>query len=162
MSSMLLNELNNLLTGLEQTQGELETLLSGKTEALANLRTGDLLEISRREEQLSLQLQRVLAQRTKLLQQARSAGVPATSLLQLAGVIGKEVRGRLQERIQSARRQAERIRRNNWTHWIIAHRCYSHYTELLELVAQRGEPAPTYTPGKPASYTGGVVLDASA
>lgn len=161
MHSTLLNDLQDVLSGLERTQGEIESLLSGKTEALRQMHASELQRIAGREQELSQTLRSVLLKRSYLLQQARSAGVPAVSLMELAGVIGKETRAPLLERIRQAQDQAGRIRRQNWTHWIIAHRCYSHYTDLLELIANRGETAPTYTRGRPAAVVGGALLDAS-
>lgn len=162
MRSTLLNDLEGVLSSLERTQGEIESLLAGKTEALRLMRTDDLQRIAAREQELSQTLRSVLLKRSQVLQQARSAGVPAASLLELAGVIGKEARVPLLERIRQVQDQAGRIRRQNWTHWIIAHRCYSHYTDVLEIIANRGETAPTYTRGRPDTVVGGVLLDASA
>lgn len=162
MHSTLLAEINVVLTGLERTQGEIESLQAGKTAALKLVRPGELESLAVREEELSRRLRGVLLQRSQLLQRARSAGVPVSSLTQLAGAIGREDRAPLLERIQVAQAQSDRIRRQNWTHWIIAHRSYSHYTEILELIANGGQPAPTYTRGKPAPVVGGAILDASA
>jgi hypothetical protein len=162
MHSTLLVEIDHVLTGLERTQGEIESLQTGKTTALQHLRPGELQSLATREEELSRRLRGVLLQRSQLLQRARSAGVPVSSLTQLAGAIGREDRALLLERIQVAQEQADRIRRQNWTHWIIAHRCYSHYTDILEMIAHGGQAAPTYTRGKPAPVVGGAILDASA
>ena len=54
-----------------------------------------------------------------------------------------------------------KLQQESWVHWIISHRCYNHYTELLELIAHGGHRAPTYGDRTP-SAAGGALLDAAA
>jgi len=93
-------------------------------------------------------------------ERARSGGVVADSLLQLAGAIGSQHRAVLEERIRHAQRRAVELRHRSWVHWIVSHRCFNHYSELLEIIAHGGERAPTY--GANTTATGGAVLDAAA
>ena len=47
-----------------------------------------------------------------------------------------------------------RLRRQSWSHWILAHRSYHHYTALLEIIAHGGHKPPTYSES-PSSASGG-------
>jgi len=63
-------------------------------------------------------------------------------------------------RCDQAEQRAWHLRREGWTQFIIAHRNFSHYTDLVELIANHGHPAPTYADKTTAA--GGAVLDAAA
>ena len=166
---MLLHDLSQFLTELEQTQHDLLTLFTAKREALDRRLSAELLRLSVEEGKLTARLQQLVKERTNLLNQARSAGFAVESLLELAGVIGRTVGDSrvlraielIENRIIQSQLRTSKLQHESWVHWIISHRCYNHYTELLELIAHGGQRAPTY--GEKASFaTGGALLDAAA
>ena len=164
MSSLLLKDLIGFLQTLEQTQGELLELFAEKSRALNAFEGEKLGPLSNREGELARRLQIVLGQRNRLLERAKGEGLAVNSLLQLAGAIGTAESGELTARIRRAQDQAVQLRHESWVHWIISHRCYNHYTELLDLIANGGEQAPTYaeqTSPTPATAMRGAILDAN-
>jgi hypothetical protein len=169
MRLTLLHELSQFLTELEQTQQDLLSLFTVKREALDRRLSEELLRLSIREGELTGRLQELVKERSKLLIKARDAGFVAESLLEFAGVIGRTVGDSrvlraielIENRIIQSQRRTLKLQQESWVHWIISHRCYNHYTELLELIAHGGHRAPTYGDKTP-SAAGGALLDAAA
>jgi len=161
MSGSLLNEVKQFLDALEPTQQELSQLFHEKRTALTAARSDDLRRLCETEAELSKRLQVLLGRRQQILHVAKQADLPSQSLRTLVASIANDQQDVLVSRLERAREMAGQIRRESWIHWIIAHRTYSHYTELLNLIANCGEKAPIY--GRKASdeSTGGVFLDAS-
>ena len=169
MRLTLLHELARLLTALEETQEHLLALFAAKRQALDAFQSQELVRLSAREGELAARLQEIVKERMSLLVKARDAGFVVESLLDLAGAIGRTVGDArvlravelLQGRILRAQQRTARLQQESWVHWIISHRCYNHFTELLDLIAHGGHPAPTYG-DKAANATGGALLDAAA
>lgn len=154
-------ELGRFLTDLEQAQGELRDVFAAKSMALRQFQGDVLVRISEGELELGKRLQVILGRRNRLLEAAAKQGIAAPSLATLAGAIGTEARDPLLKRIHAAEQQSALLRHQSWIHWIISHRCYNHYSELLELIAHGGKKAPTYSPRQQTAGAGGAVLDAS-
>jgi hypothetical protein len=164
MRLTLLSELARFLSTLEETQAGLLALFTTKRRALDRFEGEELIRLSQEEEQLTARLQALVGARLELLNRAREAGFVAESLLELAGAIGRTVGearvlaaiGLLKNRIVGCQLRTSKLQHESWIHWIISHRCYNHYTELLELIAHGGHRAPTY--GKQGA-AGGALLD---
>jgi hypothetical protein len=145
------------------------TLFTAKREALDRRLSAELIRLSIREGELTESLQELVKKRTELLIKARGAGFAVESLLELAGVIGRTVGDSrvlraielIENRIIQSQLRTTKLQQESWVHWIISHRCYNHYTELIELIAHGGHRAPTYGEKTPSS-TGGALLDAAA
>lgn len=161
--SPLREELGRLATALLEAQQEFGVLFAAKTVALRELDRQKLVELSTEEQDLTARLQGLLRQRRNLLHRAGGLGFAADSLVKLAGAIGSEESGPLLAQLRKVEENAARLRHESWIHWIISHRCFRHYSELLELIAHRGQQAPTYSErsSKPGGATAGAVLDAS-
>ncbi|MBT4865602.1 MAG: hypothetical protein HON53_10895 [Planctomycetaceae bacterium] len=162
MGGHLLNDLRELLRSLETAQRDFSALQDRKRTALVEGHSDDLLSIARDETTIGDRLRALLDQRGEILDAARKSGLPgADSLLGIAANLQPKDRDELEPRIQAARKQAEQIRRETWVQWIIAHRAYSHYSSLLDLIALSGKKSPTYE-AKPSKETaGGAIFDAS-
>lgn len=164
MRLTLLHELARFLQALEEAQEELLALFTAKRRALDQFQSEELVRLSQQEEQSAARLQGLVRARLELLNRARGAGFVVESLLELAGAIGKTVGEArvlaairlLTSRIIACQERTARLQHESWIHWIISHRCYNHYTELLELIAHGGHRAPTY--GQQAA-AGGALLD---
>ncbi len=161
MSAPLLNEVKQFLERLEATQEEFTQLFQRKRTALCQARTDELLQIAQSEASLAQRLQAALEHRQRILHDACQEGLPSKSLSELAATLSGDERDQFESRIERARGMSDRIRQESWIHWIIAHRTYSHYTELLNLIANCGKKAPTYSQKPSKESTGGVILDAS-
>lgn len=161
--SPLRDDLLRLTGALLQTQQEFGTLFTAKTAALRELRQEELVGISTVEEELTSRMQGLLRQRKNLLERAGGLGLKTNTLVKLAGAIGNDDGGALVSQLRTVERNATKLRQESWIHWIISHRCYRHYSELLELIAHRGQQAPTYSErsSKPGGTSAGAVLDAS-
>lgn len=158
----LRNDLLRLTGALLQAQQEFGTLFTAKTAALREMRQEELVGLSTVEEELTSRMQGLLRQRRNLLERAGGLGLKANTLVKLAGAIGTDGDA-LVAQLRQVERNATRLRHESWIHWIISHRCFKHYSELLELIAHRGQQAPTYTErsAKPGGTSAGAVLDAS-
>lgn len=162
MASPLLQDLLRFLSSLEQAQQELLELFDKKSQALSKFQGDELIRLSEGERDLGLRLQALVSQRNRLLESAGKEGMIASSLTVLAGAIGDELRDALYQRIRAAEDRSARLRHESWIHWIISHRCYNHYTELLDLIAHNGHKAPTYNErAQGGAGVGGAILDAS-
>jgi hypothetical protein len=168
MRLTLLHELAEFLTQLEQAQQNLLALFTAKRKAIDTFQSEELIRLSEREQAMAARLQELVKARMALLNKARDAGFVVESLLQLAGAIGKTVGDArvlraielITLRIMQSQNRTVKLQHESWVHWIIAHRCYNHFTELLELIAHGGHPAPTYGERSPAA-AGGALLDAA-
>lgn len=164
----LLPELARFVSTLENVQQELLALLAVKRKALDAFNSDELIGLSGQESALAARLQALVSRRAELLEQARQGGFAAATLSELAGAIGKHVADArvraalemLQTRIVRSQERTSQLQKECWVHWIISHRCYNHYTDLLEMIAHGGRLAPTY--GDSLSATGGSLLDAAA
>jgi flagellar biosynthesis/type III secretory pathway chaperone len=156
-------ELITLVETFEQIQSDLGLVLEGKEQALRSGNSGELLGFAQREGALTQRLQAFAAARQKLLADARRQGLPSESLQSLSGAIGGSQGAAVRERLTVASGRSARLRRQSWCHWILAHRSYHHYSQLLEMIAHGGQKPPTYTdsPSPATGGRGGVVLDAS-
>jgi hypothetical protein len=163
MPSPLLTDLDRFLGSLEHLQGDLELLFTAKSRALREAQRDEIVQLAREEGELIRQLQTLVGQRMRLLNQARQQGVVVDSLHGLIEQIDltDADRAPFVARIRAAEMRAAALRHESWIHWIVSHRCYNHYTELLELIAHGGTAAPTYSNGAPTAHSGGVILDAS-
>ncbi len=163
MSHELLQDIESFLTELDRVQDGLIALFAIKSRALHDFQAETLVRVAAQEALLARELTTLLERRRALLERARAAGLPDESLQSVAGAIGTGDQARVLERIGQAKGRSTRLRHESWTHWIISHRCYNHYTELLDLIAYHGKRAPTYAGRFQAAggATGGAVLDAS-
>ena len=166
MRLTLLHEISQFLTALEQTQKGLLELFTAKRKALNTFQSQELIRLSGTEEELAARLHEFVKKRMELLLKARDAGFVVESLQELAGAIGKTVGDArvlravelIQGRITRSQQWTVRLQQESWVHWIISHRCYNHATEMLDLIAHGGHPAPTYG-DRAATVTGGALLD---
>ena len=169
MRLTLLHEISQFLTALEQTQQGLLELFTAKRKALNTFQSQELIRLSGTEEELAARLHEFVKERVELLLKARDAGFVVESLLELAGAIGKTVGDArvlraielIRGRIMQSQQRTIKLQHESWVHWVISHRCYNHFTELLDLIAHGGHPAPTYGDRTPTAI-GGALLDAAA
>lgn len=168
MRLTLLHEISQFLTALEQTQAGLLELFTAKRKALNTFQAQELVRLSVTEGELAARLHEFVKERKELLLRARDAGFVVESLLDLTGVIGKTVGDArvlraielIKSRITASQQRTVRLQQESWVHWIISHRCYNHSTEMLDLIAHGGHPAPTYG-DRASAITGGALLDAA-
>ena len=168
MVASILADIDGFLTGLEETQTELEALHTRKRAALGSARSEELLTLASLEQELVRQLHEHQRRRQRILLQAQRQGTPARDLSELIehtandGDGTEADRGQLQSRIAELKDIASRLRHGSWVHWIIAKRTCQYHAELLELIAQGGHKQTVYaeTPANPEA-SGGVILDHS-
>lgn len=161
MIDRLLKAVDLFLTQLEAVQGELSALMTEKRSAMTQIMGNDLARISADENVLITRLQKLLRERHRILEFAQQHDFPAQSLLHLVKAIASRTRDDLIARIEQAQKTAAELRHESWVHWIISHRSFNHYTELIDLIAHCGKPSPTYHEGDDNSRAGGALLDAS-
>ena len=159
----LADSIEQFLANLERIQGTLVELFADKRRLLVSADNRQLQLLAERESAAARGLQAVVSERNRLLLEARRAGWPAVRTLgELLAQLGAAAQADWSDRLRRAEETAAHLRRESWVHWIISHRCYNHYTELLDLIAQGGTASPTYSRQANRAVSGGVVLDATA
>jgi hypothetical protein len=155
-----LDTLRRFLADLEVVQSALRTLLAEKRRALAAADAGALEQVAALEAERVRELQSLLVRRREILGTAGPG--TASSVTELVETIGGGDAEPLKQQIERIRAASEAIRREAWVHWIVARSMSSHYSELLELIANCGRETPTYEE-RPATHAraGGAILDAS-
>jgi hypothetical protein len=157
-----LGAVRRFLAELEAAQIALRSLLADKRRALTAADAGELERIGAHEAERIRELQTLLSRRREILARAAEGGAPLESISELVEAAGGEHAVELKQQIERIRRAADEIRRETWVHWIVARSVSSHYSELLELIANCGRETPTYDE-RPIAHArgGGAILDAS-
>ncbi len=163
MSTLLLEEVRQLLPELEATQSEFAELFVHKRQALIAARSEELLQLADSEAELAKRLHSHLGRRQKILLDAKHAGLPSDSIVSLVARISGDLREQLESQIERIQEMANHLRRESWIQWIIAHRTCSLYSEIKNLIAHCGEKDPIYSRDKneEQNISGGAILDAS-
>ena len=161
MESPLLEQIRQFLDGLEQIQAELLDLFAVKRRELLRGSARELERLNERERDCAARLQSLLGLRNRILTKAGESHSKNASLERLVmsyqGVPGWDD---ALERILTSKRIQQQLRQESWTHWIISHRCYNHYTEILDLIAHQGNKELTYSTVPHQGVQGGAMLDA--
>lgn len=160
MSVELRNRIEQYVRDLQSAQERLSAVYERKQSALTAAESEQLLEIAQSEAVLTEEFQSLLAERSQIL----NAAGPQWSdrnLQELAAFVAPD-NASLRQRIERVRHTAHELRTQSWIHWIISHRTYQHYTEILNIIANHGRPSPVYSRDAQPTTTGGAVLDASA
>lgn len=161
MAAQLLNDIRRFLRALDGTQERLADVLTEKRTALVEAQADRLEALSQSEQKLVHEMQAHLRRRAGLLQRARENRLPAGSIRELAAGLRGPDGERLRAQLQQVRERAAELRRETWVHWIVSHRTYQHYGRMLDLIAHRGQAAPTYGGESNRDSSGGALLDAS-
>jgi hypothetical protein len=162
MSHSLFIRVKKLLKTLEPLQEATLALFERKRAAVTLADPAEMLRLADVENDLSRKLQEALGARHEILQEARRSGLPSGSLLELVSSLEENDGPSVSTQIKTARRKAERIRRESWVQWVVSRRANTYYNELLELISHSGRKAPVYGDRPGASAGGGTILDASA
>jgi len=160
--SQFAKAIDAFLTRLESRQSAFAEHYVDKDEALRTSQTKRLFEIAAREEQLCDDLRASALERNQILQAARGAKLPTGSISELATALeGVSDNERRLKRIERVGQRAAELRRNTWSHWVVAQRSYAQYSALIDLIANRGKTAPTSSAGE-GGHAEGSLMDASA
>lgn len=161
-ATAIVRAVRQYLGHLALAQQQMLELLSIKRTVLQSSQPEQWSQWAEQEQGLVERLQGLLGLRGKILTTARQMGLPAGSIEDLLAATAGPEWPTLQLEVKSLREQGEQVRQESWVQWIVAHRCYRHYTELRDLIAQRGETAPDYQFRGNNPGTGGAMLDTSA
>lgn len=162
MESPLLSHVEQFLQGLEEIQSELEDLFEVKRRVLVQGHAEEILRTNDRERNCAARLHVLLSFRNRILARVREQDAGIQSLEEAALRFQfQEGWSRIPARIRKIALTQAKLRQASWTHWIISHRCYNHYTEILDLIAHHGHKEPAYSQVPHQTVTGGTVLDAS-
>jgi len=157
----ILQQIDQFITELDQTQNELGQLFDQKKTALSNAETQKLLQLSQQETGITERLKSLLVERSNLLQNAKEQGMAAETLMQLASRCSNNPQSQMLQKMQNTQTRADRLRRESWVHWIVAQRTFQQYNELVNLIANRGRKSATYDEKPDSQSSGSVVLDTS-
>ena len=149
-------ELAGYLNELSEVQTELLDLLAAKRKRLAVADLAGLADLSTREQELTVRLQSCQENRTQLLEQAQSQGLPAASLQSVHASLpaaGAEVGSNLRQ----AAARSRLLQQESISNWVLTQRTLLYLAQLLELIGTGGRRRPTYDKGEPARATGALV-----
>lgn len=161
MSTDWEQELATFLTELVAVQGRVLDFLRRKRTCLANADAEGLAALVPEGEMIQRELQSCLEKRSKLLEKAEKAGVPADSIRSLAAITGCS--GKLSRRISEANHNMRLLQIHTITNWMLSQRALIHLSRLIEIIATGGQPAPTYQEkgGPTCEAPQGTLLDQS-
>ena len=162
MTAELLGDVVRVLRALEGTQEELAGVFARKQGLLTGSNPLELDAVTRAEGELNKRLRALVGVRRELLEQAGRAGLPSDSLKSMVARLGGKVAEALSPQIERIGRAAARLRTESWGQWILAQRASQHYGQLIDLIANAGQRAATYTAGPERAAGGGAILDATA
>lgn len=162
MAVTLTEEVRLYLRTLTGAQQELAAAFEQKFEALQNGQPEEIHQITQREAVLTKRLSQMTGERQRLLDKFKASGRAVDSVQAVVSLPEHSQDQELQELIQLATLYARSLRQESWKQWIMIQRSHQYYNEVLELIANRGESAPTYQAKRSTDTAGGAILDASA
>jgi len=137
-------EIGDFLARLSHAQRELLALLATKRKLLEDRDHAALEQLGSREHELAEELQACQQVRSRLLGEAESAGLPASSLAELDRALAGDEASPRAELIEASRNRAQLIRHDCLTQWVAMQRTLLHLSQMLEIIATGGRPKPTY------------------
>ena len=150
-----------LLGELSSTQQELLNLLAEKRPLLVAGDAAGLAALEGREGELLARLEACQQRRADLLAQAKTQGKPSTSVRRLVGSLSRAERTAVEGSLREAAARSRLLQHQSLTNWVIVQRNLIHLAQMLEIIATRGRPKPTY--GKEASAApSGAFVDQAA
>jgi flagellar biosynthesis/type III secretory pathway chaperone len=156
-------ELADLLSELTAVQEELLAIFREKQHLLAGDDPESLSQLWPREEAVLAKLRGCHDRRRHLLVEAKTQGLPHTSLSVLAKALPGGRPGGDSSDLQTGLREAAARRRllahQSLTNWVIAQRRLLHLSQMLEILATGSQDQTTYGKGEPPSARG-ALLDA--
>lgn len=141
-------------------QALLDAMLQ-KRQALVAADPVRLSELNTREQSLISRLETLLVWRSRLLKSADSLGRPGETLTEVLSSLEDAEAAGLLARLAELQQISLALRQEAWIQWVISQSCSLHYGEMFDLIAHRGQAAPTYEERPAATSNGGAVLDAA-
>lgn len=146
-----------LLSNLSEVQTELIDVLKRKQTFLLQSDTRGLADLAPREQALLSRLEACRGFRQRLLDHARSEGLPADSLTDLAKALPAVDRKAMQRRIDATRSRLRLLQHHSLTNWVLVQRTLIHLSQMLEIIATGGQPEPTYKKERKPQSLGSLV-----
>lgn len=158
-------EIAAFLTELSSVQHRTLELLQRKGEMLGKSDVEGLARIAEEERTAIDDLQRCLDWRERLLEAAKSEGLPSDSIESLGARLSKEQpeeigASKLSERIKHSSYQSRLLKHQGLTNWVVTQKTLIHLSQILEMIATKGRTRATYT--REQANTSGGLVDRSA
>ena len=150
-----------MLGELSSTQQELLDLLAEKRPLLVTADAVGLAALEGREAELFARLEACQQRRADLLAQAKTQGKPSTSVRRLVGSLSRPERMGVESSLQQVTARSRLLQHQSLTNWVIVQRNLIHLAQMLEIIATRGRPQPTYGKDAPAAPSGAFVDQAA-
>lgn len=152
-------ELADFLRYLSDIQGDLIAILIRKRECLASADAEGLTSLAPQERRIEEQLRECLGRRAELLKKAQEAGWSGDDLRTVAGNMGADQR--LGKFITEATYKSRLAQIHNLVNWMLNQRALIHLSQLIEIIATRGQGRPTYNnePRKSFQEAKGTLVD---
>ncbi|MGL4512121.1 MAG: flagellar export chaperone FlgN [Lacipirellulaceae bacterium] len=146
-----------LLGELSETQGALLAHLGEKRRMLLADDRAGLASIEAEGAGLAARLDACQRKRQELLDQAAASGVSHSNLRSLAEDLPATSRAKLRPAIHTARAQARMLQHQSLANWVLVQRTLLHLSQMVEIIATRGEQPPTYQRSGKAAVAGSLV-----
>lgn len=161
------SEIAAFLTELSEVQHRTLSLLQRKGEYLGKSDIEGLARIAEEEREAINDLQKCLDWRERLLEIAKSEGLPSDSIESLGSRLSKEepdAAGSLPDRIRESTHQTRLLRHQGLTNWVMTQRTLIHLSQILEIIATKGRTHSTYKRdrSKESGANSGALVDRSA
>lgn len=155
------DELTELLDDLLETQQEMLKLLDSKRKAMTKRDLDEIQKLQPQEEELCQRLLDCQQRRSDMLEVAQKAQIPVSNLSKLSQSVLPQTQQGIPNKVKEANNRSIQLKHQSLTNWIIAQRNLLHVSQLLEIIANGGNKAPTYG-GSGESAPNGFVLDQEA
>jgi hypothetical protein len=156
---VLKKQLGQYFIELDAIQSQMAELLTQKQVCLTVPDAEELQQITGQEVIAVEQLQNLVARRTELLSQARSLGISAENLGDLASQLDESPESSTHT-IQQLRHQSQGLHQASYSLWIACQKSLLHYGQLVQLIANGGRRPMISSTGKHHN-PGGAILGAS-
>lgn len=154
-------EIARFLTVFEETQLALLQIFQQKRGALIAADADALDRFNAAEQAVTNRLQALITWRERLLSSGRASGAVGETLAEVLQSLRDPQAAGLLEQVARLQGVAVELRQEAWVQWIISNRFSRHYGEMVDLIAQGGRPAATYSERPSQQTLGAAILDAA-
>jgi FlgN protein len=155
------SELAALLERLTAAQQELLAVLATKRELIVRRDHTAIAALAGREAELGSELRACQEERERLLARAQGEGLPGKSLSDLSAALPAPTSAKFAGPVAEARQRSRLIRHECLAQWVTVQRTVLHLSQMLEIIATGGRPAPTYGKGVACERSGALIDQAA-
>ena len=154
------NRLESYLTQLLTISGRWSTWISDQEQAAVAGNYERLQQLTNAADGLLAEIQGLHRERQQILEDAKSVELPHADIYTLAQSLPSWSNRTRRERVRTAKRQMDHLRRLHLAIWVLISQCERFANETMQLLSYGQLEACVYAPTVNADNSGGHILDA--